>query len=143
MALGVPARVVHDLKHVTEGADYSDTVETLTEAMMYGRELDRKEELELARLTRSLSVIQQQKNAQLSQNAKGSHTAEPSPPGRRGSEQGSQSSSMLLKPPLAIAWLLSGILFAGMMGLCLAALIWWATCKRCAALIDQLSPTAL
>lgn len=143
MALGVPARVVHDLKHVAEGADYSDTVETLTEAMMYGRELDRRDELELARLTHSLCIIQQRKNAQLPQNGKGSHAAEPSPPGRRGSEQGSQSSSLLLKPPLAIAWLLSGILFVGMMGLCLAAMIWWATCKKCAVLIDQISPTAL
>jgi hypothetical protein len=69
MALGVPARVVQDLNEVHVGvADFSATVNTLPEAMTFGRHLDRKEELELARLASSLHALQQQKKALQQQN---------------------------------------------------------------------------
>ena len=65
MAFGVPARVVQDLTKAGVGpGDYSATVNTLTEAMAFGRQLDRKEELELARLSKSLTALQQQKKTQ-------------------------------------------------------------------------------
>ncbi|KAK4447850.1 trimeric LpxA-like protein [Podospora aff. communis PSN243] len=68
MAFGVPARVVQDLNSLPDGVvDYSATVNTLTEAMMYDRPLDRKDELELARLNRILNGIQQQKKEALLQ----------------------------------------------------------------------------
>jgi hypothetical protein len=66
MAFGVPARVVQDLNTLPAGvADYSATVNTLTEAMTHDRQIDRKEELELARLNRILIAIQQQKKEAL------------------------------------------------------------------------------
>ncbi|KAK0649245.1 trimeric LpxA-like protein [Cercophora newfieldiana] len=64
VAMGVPARVVRYLNQAPSGVvDYCATVNTLTEAMTYGRQLDRKEELELARLNSSLHALQQQKKA--------------------------------------------------------------------------------
>lgn len=71
MAVGVPARVVQDLDTLGAGAcDYDGTVNSLTEAMMHGRQLGRKEEAELARLSVKLSLLQQQKLAQQQQQLK-------------------------------------------------------------------------
>lgn len=71
MAVGVPARVVQDLDTLGVGAcDYDGTVNSLTEAMMHGRPLGRKEEAELARLSVKLSLLQQQKLAQQQQQLK-------------------------------------------------------------------------
>lgn len=71
MAVGVPARVVQDLDMIGVGAcDYDETVNSLTEAMMHGRQLDRREEAELARLSVKLSLLQQQKLAQQQQQLK-------------------------------------------------------------------------
>jgi len=68
MAVGVPARVVQDLTTAGAGAcDYDGTVNSLTEAMMHGRQLDRKEEADLARLSVKLSILQRQKRAQQQQ----------------------------------------------------------------------------
>src|SRR3954470_2919117 len=62
MAFGVPARVVQRLGDACV-VDYSATVNTLSEAMRFDRDLNRKEELELGRVMANLNVIQQQKKA--------------------------------------------------------------------------------
>ncbi|KAK1750463.1 trimeric LpxA-like protein [Echria macrotheca] len=145
MALGVPARVVQDLNEAAVGTtDFSDTVETLTEAMRYGRELDRKEEHELAQLSLNLSMLQQRKKAHMPQQAvNGVCQAGDSPRGRRGSEQSNYQDSLLSKPPIIAAGFLAGVVFAVIIGLGIAAIFWWTTCKKCTILQEQLSPAPL
>lgn len=91
VALGVPARVVQDLNVVGVGiADFSATVNTLTEAMMFNRQLDRKEEVELARLNTCLVTLQQKKCVSLQQKSNGvALQSDRQPEERRGSEPGS------------------------------------------------------
>ncbi len=99
MALGVPARVVQNLTDIGVGTcDFNDTVDTLTEAMAFGRQMDRRDEFEMTRLTGALNAIQQLKKTQQQQQQPQQSTktsaCQPHPPspGRRGSEPGCQSS---------------------------------------------------
>ncbi len=120
--MGVPARVVQDLSEPGP-REYTDTVNTLAEALAFGRQLDRKEELELARLPNLLMALQQKNKAQRQQKLMGEHLPDGDPnnhtpaSGRRGSEPQRRYESFLYRSDTVAGIAIGAVLLALFLGI--------------------------